>query len=97
MKGKKVTWVRKTKMWLIMTPLTILYLIILDMAYLINTVIIFPSILIINKVCCMEIDPDETSVTLQKLFNMNMNQMQGFRRLRQVSQINFESLPQLLL
>jgi len=45
----------------------------------------------------MDIDPDEISRALQYLFNMNMNQMQGFRRLRQVSQIHFESVPQLLL
>jgi len=44
---------------MIMTPFNIVYLIILDIAYLINTLIILPIIKILNKICKTNIDPDK--------------------------------------
>jgi len=46
-------------MILIMTPFIIVYLIILDLAYLLNTLIILPIILIINKIFDAQIDPNK--------------------------------------
>ena len=60
----EIKWYRKIKMLMIMTPLTIVYLIILDLAYLINALIILPMILIINKICCAKINPDGINNTL---------------------------------
>jgi len=44
-----------------MTPLNILNLIILDIAYLINGLILLPIILILNKICNAKIDPEITN------------------------------------
>ena len=46
-------------MWLLMTPLFVLYMISLDLVYLIKTVFIIPCIAIINKVFKKKIDPEK--------------------------------------
>jgi len=52
----QLTFSRKIKIWMIMTPLIIPYLIVLDLIYLINSMLIFPLIFIISKVTCSKID-----------------------------------------
>ena len=46
-------------MVMILTPFIIMYLIILDIVYYVNTLIILPMILIINKIFKTKIDQDQ--------------------------------------
>jgi len=52
------------KMLMIMTPFNIVYLIILDLVYLINALIILPMIKIINKICKTKINQDKINKIL---------------------------------
>ena len=84
-------------MGMLLTPLLIACLTLLDLAYLAISLIIFPLIKIVNMIWRARINPELVNKSLQTVFNLNYNQMQGFRRLRQVSQLNFESFPQIIL
>jgi len=77
------------------TPIIILYLIAMDGLYLLNALILMPLILIVKILSFGHIDilplRDKIEESYKFLFDMNNQDIAGFRRLRTVSQLTFES------
>jgi len=78
------------------TPLIVLYLIGMDVLYLVNTLILLPLILIIKILSFGKIDilhlKDKIDDIYKYLFDMSYQDISGFRRLRTISQLTFETL-----
>ena len=83
------------------TPLILFYLQLMDIMYVINSVIFEPIILLIKTLSCGIIDLSIISHAIDDsyviLFDMTEMDVGGFRRLRPISQLSFESFPQVLL
>ena len=70
----------------------------MDLIYIVNSVIITPIAFIVT---CgrmkMEIIEEKIDMIYNVLFGMSDMDIKGFRRLRTISQLSFESFPQILL
>lgn len=77
----------------------------IDIIYTINQLFVEPLALLINLLMCNAYRNDgnnwiETEPYLDKLFmyfNMDTMDVKGYRRLRTISQLFFESMPQVIL
>lgn len=73
----------------------------MDVIYIIVSVVITPLTMIIKVLSCGYIDitnvEEKLDVLYEILFGMSDMDIKGFRRLRTISQLSFESLPQILL
>jgi hypothetical protein len=73
----------------------------MDLLYLINSVLFEPIILFVKKLSCDKIDLSNISQAINDsyviLFDMTEMDIGGFRRLRTISQLSFESFPQVVL
>jgi len=73
----------------------------MDIIYIIVSVIITPAAMIIKLLTCGIIDmtniEEKLDVLYEILFGMTDMDIKGFRRLRTISQLSFESLPQIFL
>lgn len=81
-----------------LTPLILLNLLLMDVIYIVNSVIITPIAFILT---CgrmnMEIIEEKIDTIYNVLFGMSDMDIKGFRRLRTISQLSFESFPQIIL
>ena len=87
--------------FLAITPFLLVLLIIVDIVFLILSVVITPTILVASifkyhdrLTFCIEEFQDKTFNTL---FGMQKMDVEGFRRLRTSSQFSFETIPQIIL
>ena len=78
------------------TPLLVLKLIAMDVLYLGNTLILMPIILITKLFSFGKIDllplKDKIDGVYKYLFGMSYQDISGFRRLRTISQLTFETM-----
>eukprot|EP01083_Nonionella_stella_P142207 439554_1 len=80
---------------LLMTPLNVLYFFIVDCVFMVYVLVSA----MIYFVTCSHVDITDwiDDYVFQKLLGMNRMQIIGYRRLRTLSQLLFETIPQLLL
>ena len=80
-----------------MTPIIVVYLLIMDLIYIMVSVIITPIAYLIKLLSCGFLDltnvEEKLDVLYEVLFGMTEMDIKGFRRLRTISQLSFESLP----
>jgi len=80
-----------------MTPLIVVYLLLMDLVYIVTSVIITPFAMLLKLISCGCIDITNVEEKLDGLYNilfgMTDMDIKGFRRLRTISQLSFESLP----
>ena len=83
------------------TPLLLVYLFIIDAIFLIISIVLTPLLMLISFITCsklrMEMIQFVTDKAFETLFGMQEMDVVGFRRLRTVSQLTFETLAQILL
>ena len=84
-----------------LTPLIVAYLLLMDVIYIFVSVVLTPIAMIIKVLTCGLIDmtniEEKLDVLYEILFGMSDMDIKGFRRLRTISQLSFESLPQIFL
>lgn len=80
-----------------LTPFIVAYLLLMDIIYILVSVIITPTAMLIKVLTCGLIDmtniEQKLDVLYEILFGMTDMDIKGFRRLRTISQLTFESLP----
>jgi hypothetical protein len=83
-----------------LTPLVLLYLQVMDVVYIINSVALVPMAVIIQFLSFGRIKGNLAHLFEEKLdsiyevfFGMSKMDIKGFRRLRTISQLSFESMP----
>ena len=73
----------------------------MDLIYLINSIVFEPLIKLLLLITCKKVNlsylSDHINDIYVLLFDMTNMDIAGFRRLRTISQLSFESLPQILL
>jgi predicted nucleotidyltransferase len=73
----------------------------MDIIYIIVSVVITPLAFLLKAISCGLIDmtnvEEKLDVLYEILFGMSDMDIKGFRRLRTISQLSFESLPQIIL
>jgi len=86
-----------------LTPLIVVYLLLMDIIFIIVSVVIVPLTMIVKFLSCglIKIKHNEIeekfNIIYETLFGMTDIDIKGFRRLRTISQLSFESLPQIIL
>lgn len=84
-----------------LTPLIVAYLLMMDVIYIVVSVIITPITMLLKLLTCGYLDitnvEEKLDVLYEILFGMSDMDIKGFRRLRTISQLSFESLPQIIL
>lgn len=81
-----------------LTPLILINLLLMDLIYIINSVVITPIVFIFSfGRLNMEVIEEKIDKIYIVLFGMSDMDIKGFRRLRTISQLSFESFPQILL
>lgn len=73
----------------------------LDLLYLINSLIVMPVVLILRVILCKKVEFNNLSSFIDNsysvLFDMTKMEVEGFRRMRTITQLSFESVPQIAL
>lgn len=95
-----IKWILFTLIcFILMTPLSIIYFIIIDVFFMIYVLFSTFLFLITFKCSCIKIDITDYAddLVFKKLLGMNRMQIIGYRRLRTLSSLLFESIPQILL
>ena len=86
-----------------LTPLIVVYLLLMDFIFIIVSVIIVPLAMLLKLLSFgyLPIDhnkiEEKFNVIYENLFGMTDIDIKGFRRLRTISQLSFESLPQIII
>jgi len=82
-------------------PLMLIYLFCLDLIFIINQALLYPIIQILKAMTCGIVDLSCLNRGLEKsyefFFEMKKLEVAGFRRMRTISQLTFESLIQATL
>jgi hypothetical protein len=80
-----------------LTPMVLVYLQVMDLIYIINTVTLMPLAIILKNLGCIRgsgnIFEEKLDYIYEVMFGMSKMDIKGFRRLRTVSQLSFESIP----
>eukprot|EP01084_Bolivina_argentea_P172299 298477_1 len=80
---------------LLITPFSVVYLVLIDVVFMIYSLMsIIVFLITFSKV---DIRDKIDVYIFQKLFNMNRTEITGYRRLRTLSQLFFETIPQIFL
>lgn len=86
---------------MVLLPVFLVYLILLDVLFMINTAVLRPIVYIIKIATCNKVDLMKLTMFVNNMysvfFDMDTMEVEGFRRLRTISQLTFESLPQIIL
>ena len=87
--------------WVMVAPVMLAYMFILDIIFVINQAILFPIIVCLKVITFGFLDLSclnrALEMTYEFLFEMHKLEVAGFRRMRTISQLTFESLIQLML
>lgn len=84
-----------------LTPLVTITLVLMDFLYIIQSIVITPIMWVLKKLfCCKKKDGDSVDFNewieeevYKRTFSMNREEIVGFRRLRTISQLMFETIP----
>jgi hypothetical protein len=83
-----------------LTPVVLVYLLVMDLVYIVNSVALVPLAVIVQMFSCGKIKGNLAHMFEEKLdsiyeimFGMSKMDIKGFRRLRTISQLSFESMP----
>lgn len=83
------------------SPFMLVYLFLLDIIFVVNQALFYPVIILLKIMTCGLIDLSCLSKALEKsyeyLFSMQKLEVAGFRRMRTITQLTFESLIQTTL
>jgi hypothetical protein len=83
------------------TPLLLVYLFIIDTIFLLISIVLTPLMVLVSIMTCFRLKMKQiqfvTDRAFERLFGMQEMDVVGFRRLRTVSQLTYETLPQILL
>lgn len=83
------------------SPFMLIYLFILDVIFVVNQAFIYPLIMLIKFLTCGLLDLTVLNKALEKsyeiMFDMQKLEVAGFRRMRTISQLTFETLIQTIL
>ena len=96
--GDHPTLAQRIALYCAFTPLVLIYLFMLDLLYLLNAVVLSPIVLVFNLLTCCyfskKVDFEEkVDEILGYIFNLEPQDIVGFRKLRTMTQFTFESLP----
>jgi hypothetical protein len=89
-----------------LTPFVTFTLIMMDLMYILQSIVVTPLVWLIKKVFCCCKKKDENAPDFnewieeeiyKRTFSMNREEIVGFRRLRTISQLMFETIPQIFL
>jgi len=87
--------------YMMVNPLMLIYLFCLDLIFIINQALLYPIIQILKAMTCGIVDLSCLNRGLEKsyefFFEMKKLEVAGFRRMRTISQLTFESLIQATL
>eukprot|EP01084_Bolivina_argentea_P309595 535552_1 len=86
---------KKTLILFVMTPFCILYLVIIDLAFMMY--VLLSTFLLLITFGRKDIRHLIDDYVFKKIFGMNKTEIVGYRRLRTLSQLLFETVPQILL
>lgn len=101
--GKKETIPISKKIlgYMALLPIFLVYLFIMDLMYVFHTILCRPIQLAIKCCTCGKLNVNTCGEWIensyQYLFDMGPNEIDGFRRLRTISQLIFEGIPQIIL
>ena len=74
---------------MVLCPIFVVYLVLMDACFLINTAILVPLVHLLRAITCGKVDwmPLTTAVNslYSVLFDMSIMEIEGFRRLRTIS------------
>ena len=91
----------KALAWITLTPGIIIYIFLMDLVFLLISSVLTPIFFLIHFFSCGKFNftrmLDSTDVIYEKVFDMKRLDVNGFRRLRTISQLVFESFPQIIL
>lgn len=100
-KNSCVSVPKKIAIFFSVTPVLLIYLFIIDLSFLLVGVVSIPVILLVTLLTCGNYGEAEMNRAqnwlFKGLFGMTRMDAQGFRRLRTLSQLTFESITQILL
>ena len=86
---------------IMVSPFMLVYTFILDVIFIINQAILFPIICLLKMLTCGLVDlsclNDALDKSYEYFFKMQKLEVAGFRRMRTISQLTFESLIQITL
>ena len=90
--------------WSSTTPLLIIFLMVMEFVFIFQTIVLKPLIFIVKKLSCGRIDFQSQNIVVkfqenifELLFGMKKPEIAGFRRLRTITQLIFETVPEFLL
>lgn len=94
---KEISKCKKIFGYMALFPIFLVYLTVMDLLYLIETVFLRPISVFLGWISCGYCKLTVFSNTIESLysilFDMGENDIEGFRRLRTISQLLFESIP----
>lgn len=100
-KEQKIPCGKKILGYLALFPIFLVYLFLMDLIYVIHTILCLPFLLVIKCITFGRLNVfacgDWIENSYQYLFDMGPNEIEGFRRLRTISQLIFEGIPQIFL
>ena len=83
------------------SPFMLVYLLIMDLVFLLNSAFLAPAVSILECLLCKKVRlsclSDAIDASYETLFEMQKLDVAGFRRMRTISQLTFESMIQLTL
>merc|ERR1712176_351541 len=85
----------KAMVLMIMTPLCIFYFVIIDIVFMVY--VVFATIIFFLSCTKWNISDAMDDWVFKKIFGLNRMQIIGYRRLRTLSQLFFETVPQIFL
>ena len=81
--------------WISITPLFTVYMLFMDHVFVLNTTLLAPIAFLLRKCCNAEFLTAMTDRSYEVLFQMKPHEVNGFRRMRTITQAIFETLIQL--
>jgi len=75
--------------YMVLCPIFVVYLVLMDALFLINTAVLVPLVHIVNIITCGKVDGTKLTTVVDSLysilFDMSLMEIEGFRRLRTIS------------
>lgn len=99
--GEDVSGRMKFLAWVTLTPGIVIYLFMMDVVFLLFAAIATPIFFVLHMATCGKVNfskmMNSTDPVYEGMFSMKRLDVNGFRRLRTISQLVFESVPQITL
>jgi hypothetical protein len=99
--ANRISFKNKALGFMVLTPIFVIYLVVLDLLFMINTAVLRPLVYLLKLLTFNKLDLTRLTLFVNDMyslfFDMDIMEVEGFRRLRTISQLTFESLPQIIL